>query len=106
LKLILGGLVLSLGLAVAGVMWTEHRDTSFHNVESLRAFTRVPVLVRIPAIVTASERQRKYARATLRTAASAVSLVLIVGIFYYLAWENEQWVLMFSESKPQAQQTR
>ncbi len=106
LKLILGGLVLSLGLALGGVLWTEHRDRSFHDVESLRSFTRVPILVRIPAIVTKWERRKNYARATLRAAASAVSLVLIVGASYYLGWENESLVWMLSESKPQPQQTR
>jgi polysaccharide chain length determinant protein (PEP-CTERM system associated) len=106
LKLILGGLVLSLGLALGGVLWAEHRDTSFHNVESLRAFTRVPILVRIPAIVTKWERRQQYARATLKAAATAVSLVLIVGASYYLGWENESLVLMVSEGKTQPQQTR
>lgn len=106
LKVILGGLVLSLGLALGGIMWAEYRDQSFHNVDSLRAFTRVPILVRIPAIVTRWERRQQYARATLKAAASAVSLVLIVGASYYLGWENESLVMMLSESKPQPQQTR
>jgi uncharacterized iron-regulated membrane protein len=106
LKLILGGLVLSLGLALGGVLWAEHRDKSFHDVESLRAFTRVPILVRIPAIVTKWERRQRYARATLKAAATAVSLVLIVGASYYLGWENESLVLMVSEGKTQPQQTR
>lgn len=106
LKLILGGLILSMGLAFVAIMWVEHRDTSFHNVESLRAFTRVPVLVRIPSIVTKWERRKNYARATFRFAASTICLVLIVGASYYFGWENESLVRMLSESKSQPQQTR
>lgn len=106
LRLILGGLVLSLGLALGGIMWAEHLDKSFHDVDSLRAFTRVPILVRIPTIVTKRDRRQHYARATLRVAASAVSLVLIVGASYYFGWENDSLVWMLSESKPQPQQTR
>lgn len=106
LKLILGGLVLSLALACGGIMWAEYRDQSFHNVDSLRAFTRVPILVRIPAIVTKWERRQKYARATLKAAASAIGLVLIVGASYYLGWQNESLVMLLSENKPQPQQTR
>jgi polysaccharide biosynthesis transport protein len=106
LKLILGGLVLSFAFAVGGMMWAERRDKSFHDVDSLRAFTRVPILVRIPAIVTKWERRKNYARATLRTAASVVSLVLVVGASYYLGWENESLVWTLSESKAKPQQTR
>jgi polysaccharide chain length determinant protein (PEP-CTERM system associated) len=106
LKLILGGLVLSFGLAMAIIMWMEYRDKSFHDVDSLRAFTRVPILVRIPAIVTKRERRNRYARATLRAAASIVSLVLVVGASFYLGWENESLVWMLSENKPPPQQTR
>jgi uncharacterized protein involved in exopolysaccharide biosynthesis len=106
LKLILGGLVLSFGLAMGIIMWMEYRDKSFHDVDSLRAFTRVPILVRIPAIVTKRERRNRYARATLRAAASIVSLVLVVGASFYLGWENESLVWMLSENKPLPQQTR
>ncbi|NWF71544.1 MAG: hypothetical protein HXY51_00665 [Nitrospirae bacterium] len=106
LKLILAGLVLSVGRALGGIMWAEHRDPSFHDVESLRAFTRVPILVRIPAIVTKWQRRKKYARRTLHAAASVVSLVLIVGASYYFGFENESLSLMVSESKPQLQQAR
>jgi len=103
LKLLLMGLVLSFGMAVGGVMLAEYRDKSFHDVDSLRNFTRVPILVRIPLIETKAERMKKVARMSLRTTASVASLVLIVGVFYYLASENEQLVWMLSESKPAAQ---
>lgn len=100
LRLLLVGLVLSAGLAIGGVMLAEYRDKSFHDVDSLRAFTRVPILVRIPLIETKSERLAKVARTSLRTTASVVSLVLIIGASYYFASDNEQLVWMLSENKP------
>ena len=102
LKLMLMGLALSLGLACAGMMLAEYRDKSFHDVDELRAFTKVPILVRIPVIATKQERRKKVALAGLRAAASVASLVVIVGASYYLASENEPLVLMLSESKSQA----
>ncbi len=100
LKLILGALTLSFGLAAACMILAEQRDQSFHDVESLRAFTKVPILVRIPEIVTKADRIRAYRRFTFKTAASVIGLVLIVGMFSYIAWDNDQLVWMLSESKP------
>jgi hypothetical protein len=105
LKLMLGALVLSMGLAIGGMMLAEHRDQSFHDVESLRNFTKVPILVRVPAIVTKADRLRSYRRSTMRAFASIIGLVLIVGAFSYLAWDNEQLVWMVSEGRT-PQQTR
>jgi polysaccharide chain length determinant protein (PEP-CTERM system associated) len=105
LKLMLGALALSIAMAIGGMMMAEHRDQSFHDVESLRNFTKVPILVRVPAIVTKADRLRKYRRSTMRAVASIVSLVLIVGAFSYLAWDNEQLVWMLSEGRT-TQQTR
>jgi len=99
LKLILGAVTLSIGLAVGGMMFAEQRDRSFHDVETLRSFTRVPVLVRIPSIVTKQDRFQAYRRMTMKAAASIVSLILIIGACSYLAWDNEQLVWMLSESR-------
>jgi polysaccharide chain length determinant protein (PEP-CTERM system associated) len=105
LKLMLAAFALSFGLAVGGMMLSEHRDQSFHDVESLRNFTKVPILVRVPAIVTKADRLRSYRRSTMRAFASIVGLVLISGVFSYLAWDNENLVWMLSESRT-PQQTR
>jgi protein tyrosine kinase modulator len=101
LKLILGALALSFGLSIGGMMLAEQRDRSFHDVESLRAYTKVPVLVRIPEIVTKADRMRNYRRVVFRATASAISLVLIIGVFSYMAWDNDQLVWMLSENRPQ-----
>ena len=104
-KLMLGALALAIALAIGGMMMAEHRDQSFHDVESLRSFTKVPILVRVPAIVTKADRLRNYRRSTMRAITSIISLVFIVGAFSYLAWDNEQLVWTLSEGRT-PQQTR
>jgi polysaccharide biosynthesis transport protein len=79
-RFLVTGLALSLGLAAAAVILSEQMDTSFHSVDELRAFTRVPVLVSIPSIVTANETRRRRRRARLATALALLTLTaLVVG---------------------------
>jgi polysaccharide biosynthesis transport protein len=101
LRLMLMGVVLALGLSGGGMMLAEYRDQSFHDTEDLRAFTKVPILVRIPLIETDGERRKKFTRLSLQATASLVTLVLIAGAFHYLGSDNEQLVWMLSETKPQ-----
>jgi polysaccharide chain length determinant protein (PEP-CTERM system associated) len=75
LRLLILCLVGSLGLAAVLVFVLEQMDPSFHSVEELRAFSRVPVLANIPQIVT---RQDIW-RSRLRFGAGLVS-VLIVAV--------------------------
>src|SRR4029453_8098754 len=49
----------SVGLAVAAVLLAEKLDTSFHDVDELRAFSNVPVLVSIPKIATKTDLARR-----------------------------------------------
>jgi hypothetical protein len=74
----------------------EQLDTSFHTVESLRAFTRVPVLASIPRIVTRGDAFRR----GLRIGVAAVGLVMVLaaaaGASCYLAREYEPLVFMMS----------
>src|SRR5262249_41129313 len=55
-RLMLMGLMLSLGLAVAAVVAAEQIKPAFHTVDDLRTFTAVPVLVSIPTIVIPEDR--------------------------------------------------
>jgi polysaccharide biosynthesis transport protein len=81
-KLILLGVVLACALTGAAVMLAEQLDTSFHGVDDLRAFSKLPVLVTIPAITTHADRTRRRWRMRLAACASVVGLVLIVGVAY------------------------
>jgi protein tyrosine kinase modulator len=81
-KLILLGVALSLAAAGVAVMLAEQLDTSFHGVDDLRAFSKLPVLVTIPEIATRADRARRRWRMRLAACAGVVGLFLIVGIAY------------------------
>src|SRR2546425_7214048 len=92
LRLIAIGLILSLGLAGGAVWLIERRDTSFHTLTELQAFTKVPVLARIPRIVTKTDTSRWHRRFWLGTAAALVGLAILVGVTHHIAQGNEQLV--------------
>ena len=61
MRLGLLALALSLGAAALVAMLRERLDTSFHTVDDLRAFSRVPVIAGIPPLVTERDlRQRRW----------------------------------------------
>jgi len=98
LRLILIGLILSIGLAGAWVWLIEHRDTSFHTLTELEAFTKLPVLARIPRIITKADASRWQRQVWIGTAAALVGLAILVSTTHYIAQGNEQLVWML-ESK-------
>lgn len=85
LRLILMGLMLSLGLAFGVVVLAEQLDTSFHSVDDLRSFSRAPVLVSLPLIVTATDVRRRRWRLGLGAAAAIVVVALAYGLAYLVA---------------------
>jgi succinoglycan biosynthesis transport protein ExoP len=97
-QLLLMALLGSLGLAAGAVMLVEHVDTSFHTIDSLRAFTPVPVLVSIPRIVTRTDLRRRQWRMRLATSAAFMSLLVIVGLAYFAANGNEQLVSLLART--------
>jgi len=86
------GLALSLAAAVAGVLLWEMLDTSFHCVSDLRKFTKVPVLVAIPQIVTKTDRWRIRFRRSLGATVLAATLLVLMGASYWFSTGNEQLV--------------
>ena len=95
-RLLLMTLAGAIGLAVGGVLLAEHLDTSFHEVDDLRTFSNVPVLVSIPRIVTPTDLRRRWWRMRLAATAAVVGLVMIVGIVYVAAKGNEALVLLLA----------
>jgi succinoglycan biosynthesis transport protein ExoP len=79
------GLVLAVGLALAAVVLAEQLDTSFHTVDDLRAFTRVPILVSVPQIVTPDDVRRRRRRASLVAVGAVAGLALLVVASYGVA---------------------
>ena len=89
LRLTLMGLMLALGAAAAVVVLAEQLGGSFHSVSSLRAFTKVPVLVSIPLLVTVADRRRMRWRSCLVAVAVMLSLALIAKASASFASGNE-----------------
>ena len=81
-KLALLGVALACAVTAGVVMLAEQLDTSFHGVDDLRAFSKLPVLVTIPEIKTRSDRTRRRWRARLAAGAGVVGLFLVVGLAY------------------------
>ena len=81
-KLALLGMALACAVTAGVVMLAEQLDTSFHAVDDLRAFSKLPVLVTIPEIKTRSDRTRRRWRARLAAGAGVVGLFLVVGLAY------------------------
>jgi polysaccharide chain length determinant protein (PEP-CTERM system associated) len=76
-------------VAALVVLAVDHFDTSFHSVDELRAFTRVPVLVSIPLIATDRDTRRRRLRATALLAASGAALLLLAAGTFHLAHGSE-----------------
>lgn len=90
IQLILVGFIIALGAAFFSVIVAEQFDSTFHTVDELRAFTRVPVLATIPHIATRRAAQ------VWRTIVVAGSILAAIGVSAalaaYLAHGNEQLV--------------
>jgi polysaccharide chain length determinant protein (PEP-CTERM system associated) len=92
MKLLAVGLLLSGGGAVGLALLREFFDTSFHNVDALRAFCKFPVLVSIPQVVTEADRSRNRRQQYLGVVALVVSVFLVIGASYWIAAGNEPLV--------------
>src|SRR4029453_5161564 len=83
-------------LAGAAFLLDKQLDTSFHTLDDLRAFSKAPVLVSIPRIVTPKDSRRRSWRMRLATAAVCIGLVMIAGIGYLAAHGNEGLTLLLA----------
>ncbi len=95
-RLLVAGLILSLGLAVAAVLLAERLDSSFHTLDELRSLTRVPVLVSVPNIFTPDDAARSHRRVLFAAAVAALALAASIGGTYAVAHENESLVSMLA----------
>jgi protein tyrosine kinase modulator len=93
-RIFFGGLAMSIGMALGAVVVSERLDTSFHGVDALREFTRLPILASIPRIVTARESLRRRYRLLLGFSLAAVGLLFVVGASYVIARQGASLILM------------
>jgi polysaccharide chain length determinant protein (PEP-CTERM system associated) len=98
-RLLLVTTVLCVGLAGAALVLAEVLDTSFHSAADLRTGTAVPVLVRIPSIVTETDTRRRRWRFRFAVVGTALALVLIGGGSYVLGVGNDQLVQILSRER-------
>ena len=99
LRLLLLGLGLAAALAVAATAAAEWFDTSFHTIDDLRAFTRVPTLVNLPLIVTRRDVRRRRLRMALAAISVIVGLALLGAASRYVGSDNEQIVRMIDRGQ-------
>jgi protein tyrosine kinase modulator len=93
-RLIIMGIILALVVAAGAALVAEQFDSTFHSVDDLRQFTKLPILGAVSPIanVTAG-RTFKFALAT----ASAVAVIwIIVVLSTHAARGNEQLVWMLA----------
>jgi succinoglycan biosynthesis transport protein ExoP len=98
-RVLLVTVVLCLGLAGAALVLAEVLDTSFHSAADLRTATAVPVLVRIPSIVTEADTRRRRWRFRFAVVGTVLALILVGGGSYVLGIGNDQLVQMLSRER-------
>ncbi|HEX7793034.1 MAG TPA: XrtA system polysaccharide chain length determinant [Vicinamibacterales bacterium] len=93
-RLMIMGFLMALIVAAGAALAAEQFDTTFHSVDDLREFTRVPVLGAVSPIATVTAgRTVKFALATV----SAVAVIwIIVVLSTHAARGNEQLVWMLA----------
>lgn len=97
IRLMLMGLVLSLGVAAGVVILAEQLDTSFHTVDDLHVFTSLPVLASIPRIITQGDIWHQRLRLYAVTLALGLGLALLVKAAYFFGHDNQQLVWMLTQ---------
>jgi polysaccharide biosynthesis transport protein len=90
--LILLGLMASLVFAAGVVALADRLDTSFHTVDDLRSFTRVPVLVSIPPMATRVARQSFRRKCTWMALATVMGIALSGAATWSFAHDNIDFV--------------
>jgi polysaccharide chain length determinant protein (PEP-CTERM system associated) len=93
-RLLLLGLVVSIGAAAGAVALAERLDSSFHALDDLRAFTPV-VVASSPRIVTEADARRRRRRFRLAMAAALLGVLVIGSAAYVVGTRSEQvvWTL-------------
>jgi uncharacterized protein involved in exopolysaccharide biosynthesis len=99
IRILLAGMAVAIGAALGGILWAEHRDTSFHAVGDLREFTRVPILASIPHIATTQATRQHRRRVALAAFSTPAVLVLVVGVSYLITRWAEPLILALVASR-------
>jgi len=96
-KLILMGLVIALGLAGGTVILIEQLHPSFHTASALGTFTKVPVLVSLPYIITKADTRRRRWWFGVTVLSAILSLGLIVSFSYVVIKQPAQLTALYTQ---------
>jgi uncharacterized protein involved in exopolysaccharide biosynthesis len=99
-KILAIGIVLALAIAVALVALIERMDTTFHTVDDLRVFTRVPVLATVPRLVSPNEQRRKTREIRLLAAKLMVLLAITFAGSAYLTQSTQTVAAWIHQARP------
>jgi polysaccharide chain length determinant protein (PEP-CTERM system associated) len=88
MRLLLIGILLSVGLVAVVAAAAENLDPAIHTVDELRALSTVPVLATIPRIVTEADQRWNARRLWLGAASTVAGIVVIVVVAYLVADQN------------------
>ena len=88
LRLLALAFMVALGAGLAAALLAEQMDGSFHSVQDVRDFTRVPV-VSIPTLLTPDDQRRRRWRRGWAWAAVLLGAVCLGQVSYRLARGNE-----------------
>ena len=95
-RLLLMGLLLAAAATVASLVIAEQLDSTFHSLDELRKFTKIPVIATIPSIDAASGLRR------LQAVAVMVSVLVMIGLAgalsAHVAHDNEQLVRVLART--------
>lgn len=92
-RLILIGLLMAAIAAVLAALFAEQFDASFHSVDDVRDFTKIPVLATISTIRPGY--MKRAVKLTLATASMLAVIAIVVALSAHAARGNEQlvWLL-------------
>ncbi len=99
IRLLLMGLMVSVGAAAGASLLAESRDTSFHAVDDVRAFTGVPILVSIPPIRTVPDIRRRRVRFSLAAFVAMLGAAGVATASAYLARSNDLLVRLLTPGR-------
>jgi protein tyrosine kinase modulator len=99
LRILLMGFIAALGLAGAAVLAAEKLNMSFHTFDDLREAVTIPLLVRVPLILSTSDTRRRRRRNAALAASAAVGLMLVIAGSHFLSHGNEQLVRLMERGR-------
>jgi len=96
-RLMFFSLALALAVTIGGIFVAEKFDTSFHDLDDLRSFSRVPVLASIPRIVTEADTRKGRRRFRVGAISTVAAVGLIIVSSYFIAHNNQTLATMLTK---------